>query len=172
MTPNKVVDAGTALTSGVMDWDPKYAVGVEQIDQQHQELFARIGRLEAAMRKGEREEVSRMLEFLGEYVVEHFGCEEREMKERAFPFFSIHKAAHDQFVQRFQEIKAEYAATGETPWLSIKVHKVVMTWLREHILGMDQRLATHLKAPVGSRKVSAAVAVAAQAVAGKAHKPR
>ncbi len=154
-----------------MDWDPRFAVGVPQIDQQHQELFARIGRLDAAMRKGEREEVSRMLGFLGEYVVEHFGCEEREMKAHAFPFFTIHKTAHDRFVQQFLEIKAEYEATGETPWLSIKVHKVVMKWLREHILGMDQQLAHHLNAPVGARaRVPAAVAVAAPKPAQR--KPR
>ena len=113
-----------------------------------------------------------MLAFLGEYVVEHFGCEEREMKAHAFPFFTIHKAAHDRFVQQFQEIKAEYEATGETPWLSIKVHKVVMTWLREHILGMDQQLAQHLNAPVGAgpRACPAAVAVAAAKPATR--KPR
>lgn len=133
-----------------MEWEARFEVGVEEIDRQHKELFARVGRLEDAMRAGDPKVVSEMLEFLGGYVVEHFGCEEREMKRRAYPFFAIHKGVHDRFVELFLKIKAEYEATGETPWLTIKVHKVVVAWLHTHILGMDQQLARYLSAPASA----------------------
>lgn len=45
---------------------------------------------------------------------------------------------------QFLETKHEYETSGATVWLSIRVHKVVMTWLREHILGMDQQLGKFL----------------------------
>ena len=145
-----------------MKWEARFEVGVEEIDRQHQELFARVGRLEAAMRAGDRNAVGEMLGFLGEYVVEHFACEEREMKERAYPFFALHKGVHDHFVELFLKIRAEYEATGATPWLATQVHSVVVAWLHTHILGMDQQLARYLCAPVSTHPACVARAVSSR----------
>jgi hemerythrin len=60
-------------------WTDSLAVGIPEIDQQHQELFLRLERLLRGIVGGEREEVGRLLEFLGDYVVRHFGAEERWM---------------------------------------------------------------------------------------------
>ncbi|HEY6099471.1 MAG TPA: hemerythrin domain-containing protein, partial [Anaeromyxobacter sp.] len=58
-----------------LDFDPVLFTGVDEIDAQHRELFDRIGRLlEASRHRRSREEVVRLLEFLGAYVVEHFAA--------------------------------------------------------------------------------------------------
>jgi hemerythrin len=137
-----------------MQWEKRFEVGVEEIDRQHQELFSRVDKLQHAMQAGDKKVVGELLDFLGGYVVEHFACEEREMKARGYPFLAIHKGVHDRFVELFLKIKAEYEATGETPWLAIKVHSVVVAWLHTHILGMDQQLARYLCAPVGTHPSS------------------
>ncbi|MDP1829817.1 MAG: bacteriohemerythrin [Archangium sp.] len=135
-----------------MQWETRFELGVEEIDRQHQELFARVGRLEASLREGDHQQVVEMLDFLGDYVVEHFGCEERKMKETGYPFFAIHKGVHDRFVELFLQIKAEYQQTGETAWLAIKVHKVMVAWLHTHILGMDQQFGRYLSAPAATHR--------------------
>lgn len=135
-----------------MKWETRFELGVEQIDRQHQELFARVDRLEAALRAGEHKRVVELLDFLGSYVVEHFGCEERTMKETGYPFFAIHKGVHDRFLELLLQIKAEYLQTGETAWLAIKVHKVMVAWLHTHILGMDQQLGRFLSAPAEAHR--------------------
>lgn len=129
-----------------MEWTPRYSIGVKAIDEQHQELFRRIDRLDAAMRTGNRDEVTELLAFLGTYVVQHFGDEEREMVATGYPLHFLHKATHDRFVAQFLEIKRDFDASGATAWLSIRVHKVVTQWLKQHILGMDQELGKFLLA--------------------------
>lgn len=64
-----------------MMWKDKYRIGVELIDTQHQELFKRVSDfLQSVQEKGDWEEktaaVRETLEFMQNYVVEHFNDEE------------------------------------------------------------------------------------------------
>ena len=48
----------------LVKWTPEYAVGVEEIDRQHQELFSRINDLLEACQRGEgKQEVGKVLSF-------------------------------------------------------------------------------------------------------------
>lgn len=129
-----------------IQWDRSLAVGVRIIDEQHQELFARVRVLRDALVRDDRGEVGRMLVFLGDYVVRHFGTEEREMLRTSFPGYMAHKAAHDAFVKELQSISATYVRSGATPWLTLRLNGTVRDWLVQHILGMDQELGKHLAA--------------------------
>ena len=58
-------------------WKDKYRIGVELIDRQHQELFNRVSNfLQAVEGEGTWEEkleqVTSTMEFMQNYVVEHF----------------------------------------------------------------------------------------------------
>jgi hemerythrin len=127
-------------------WTPGLSVGVAEIDEQHQELFARIDRLLEGMRVGDRSEIARLFEFLGEYVVSHFAMEERWMKSTRYPDFAVHKAAHDRFVKDYVELKLQFQTKGPIAAVSIKVNQWLGDWLKAHIAGTDLRLARHLLA--------------------------
>lgn len=99
------------------------------------------------MRANEPSEVTRMLDFLGVYVVKHFHEEELLLEAQKYPRLAQHKQAHDHFIQELLAMKSAFAATGETMSLSTLVHSFMMTWLRQHILVMDLELAGHLNKP-------------------------
>lgn len=133
----------------MIKWTPALAVGHATIDTQHQELFRRLEQLLTAMMKGDKAEIGRLFEFLGAYVVEHFGAEERLMVEHAYPEYAAHKAAHERFVADYTALKAAMgAAGGGSAAITIKVQNWCGDWLKAHIAGTDQKLAAFL----GQRK--------------------
>ena len=65
-----------------LQWTVALATSVGEIDDQHKELFDRVNSLLAAigLNKG-RQEMEQVIQFLTEYVVLHFGTEERYMQK-------------------------------------------------------------------------------------------
>jgi len=127
-------------------WDRNLETGNEEIDGQHRELFHRIDKLLAASReKRSREEVGQTLTFLGDYVVQHFGAEERMMGAAAYPDLEAHRAEHARFVQEFGILYREFKAEGPTTLFIIRVGNRVTNWLREHIYRTDRQLVEYLR---------------------------
>jgi hemerythrin-like metal-binding protein len=82
-----------------IEWNDNLATGVSEIDAQHKELFKRINVLfEACSKRKGRAEVGNLLKFLEEYVVVHFGTEEKYMTMFNYPEYSSHKEEHTNFV--------------------------------------------------------------------------
>ena len=128
-------------------FDPALETGDAEIDAMHRELFNRIDRLLASSReRRSREEVTRTLAFLGDYVVRHFAAEERRMEETAYPGMLAHKAEHARFVQEFSILYGEFMAEGPSSLFVIRIGNRVTTWLREHIYRTDRALVEHLRA--------------------------
>lgn len=130
----------------VIEWTPSLSVGVAEIDAQHQEMFRRAERLIVALRTGDRSEVQPLLEFLADYVIEHFEAEEREMRAAGFPEYAAHKAAHDAFRRDFEELAGEVQRSGASPLAALTLHNWISDWLRRHIAGVDQELGRFLLA--------------------------
>jgi hemerythrin len=126
--------------------DPLLLTGLDAIDDQHRELFARIGQLvEASKNHRSREEVVRLLEFLGGYVVDHFAAEEQIMQEVSYPRLGGHRAEHLQFVKELGILRHELKSEGPSNLFVIRVGNRVTEWLREHIYRTDRILADWLK---------------------------
>jgi hemerythrin len=78
-----------------VSWNESLATGSATIDQQHRKLFAEIAALADAMKRGKgRHEIHTLLDFLGQYVVEHFREEEKLMEELNCPAAAVNKQAH------------------------------------------------------------------------------
>lgn len=130
----------------MLEFDPVLLVGVDEIDDQHRELFQRIGQLlEASRNRRSREEVVRLLEFLGGYVVEHFAAEERTMELSAYPRIEGHRAEHRQFMKDLEILRHELQSEGPTNLFVIRVGNRVTEWLREHIYRTDKLLGEWLR---------------------------
>jgi hemerythrin len=129
-----------------LELDPALITGVDEIDAQHRELFQRLDALlEASRKKRSREEVIRMLEFLGSYVVAHFASEERTMETEGCPQLEAHRAEHRQLVSEIEILRHELKSEGPSPLFVIRVGNRVTQWLREHIYRTDRRLAEWLR---------------------------
>lgn len=128
-------------------WTPELAVGVEQIDEQHRELFRRAGALFVASRDGSGPlAVVRTLAFLGEYVVAHFADEEALMRDVGYPDLAAHAAEHAGFLARFQRLRAGFARGGADADLADDVEREVSAWLRQHVSGSDRSIGEHVRA--------------------------
>ncbi len=130
----------------MLELDPALLTGDEEIDRQHRELFERVGTLlDAAKNRRSREEVVRMLEFLGGYAVDHFAAEERAMERSAYPEIAAHRLEHRQFVRGLEILRHELKSEGPTRFFVIRVGNRVTAWLREHIYRTDRLLAEWLR---------------------------
>jgi hemerythrin len=130
----------------MLEFDPILLTGVDDIDRQHREVFARVGALlDAARNRRSKEEVLRMMEYLGEYAVEHFAAEEGEMQRTEYPRAEAHRLEHRQLVKELEVLRHELATEGPSVLFVIRVGNRVTEWLREHIYRTDKLLAEWLR---------------------------
>ena len=130
-----------------LEWIDSLASGSGEIDGQHKELFSRVNRLLTAFEKGTvgREEVSKIVQFLTEYVVFHFGTEEKFMEKYRYSNTVQHKAQHQMFVNSFLKLKERMLMEGINPGLGRDMKELVVDWLLNHIKYSDRALGMYLK---------------------------
>jgi hemerythrin len=127
-------------------WSETYATGIKSVDDQHKELFQAVDRLLSACSAGKgKEEVGKIMDFLGEYVVIHFGHEEDLQKKHAYPGYQTHKKLHDEFIAVFGELKNRFEQEGSTLSMVTSINKTVVDWLIKHIGQVDKELGRYLK---------------------------
>ncbi len=127
-------------------WTSDLATGVDDIDDQHKELFRRINNLLAACTQGEgRKEVDKVIAFLEDYVIEHFSEEERHMNERSYPEYGRHKAQHLEFMENLRELKEQFETEGPGVHIVVSTNRMVIDWLTNHIRKEDKALGAFLR---------------------------
>ena len=74
----------------MIEWNKRLATGIDEIDDQHKELFSRINLLMEACNVGKgREEVAHLLQFLSTYIRVHFDSEEQIQIESGYPGYAL-----------------------------------------------------------------------------------
>lgn len=131
-----------------MFWKDKYEVGVELIDCQHKELFKRVEDFIKVIRSttlGEEkaQKVNETLEFMKEYVVEHFRDEEEYQIKIGYSDYEKHKQIHDSMVSFVLEVSEEYEKNGYNNALIQKFAGRLLTWLINHVAAEDQKIADY-----------------------------
>ncbi|HTN50785.1 MAG TPA: hemerythrin family protein [Anaeromyxobacter sp.] len=126
--------------------DQALLTGDPQIDAQHRELFSRVDRLLHASRERRREEVARLIDYLGDYVVSHFAAEERIMEASRYPGLEAHRLEHRRFLEELGALRREFLADGPGPLFVIRIGNRVTAWLREHVYRVDRSLVEWLRA--------------------------
>jgi hemerythrin len=100
-----------------------------------------VNRLHRACRAGAgREEMLKMLHFLGGYAQDHFRHEEAVMEENHCPAGDTNKSAHRQFLQDYGKLVEIVKRDGATTSVLLQVKTMVSDWLRNHICSVDTRL--------------------------------
>jgi hemerythrin len=127
-----------------MAWTPALALGIDEIDAQHQELYRRAAGLVEGMGAGDPAAVGSLFDYLGDYAAEHFAAEERLMQESQFPGFNIHRAAHVRFVRDLIALRRLHEESGASAAVVVKARTWLSEWLRSHIGIIDQGLARHM----------------------------
>ncbi|HHU63320.1 MAG TPA: hemerythrin family protein [Clostridiales bacterium] len=129
-----------------IQWTEDLAVGVDMIDRQHQKLFEKINNLLDACSAGKgRAVVGDMIDFLGDYVEEHFSFEEQYMIKYNYPGYKAHRALHEEFKKNFSQLKDKLEEDGANTYIVILTNRVVIDWLNKHIGIVDKELGRYLK---------------------------
>jgi hemerythrin-like metal-binding protein len=125
------------------NWDDKYSVNIQEIDDQHRKLFAYINEIYEAMKVGHGKDViGRVLSGLVRYTKEHFAAEETLMKSKGYANYHSHKSQHDAFSRKVEEFE-EHLRTNKSA-LTIEVSRFLKEWLQNHILKTDMQYVPYL----------------------------
>jgi len=138
-------------------WTPALAIGVPEIDQQHQELFARIERLVDGVARGDAVQIELLLDFLGGYAEKHFGAEERWMIRSAYPSYLRHKSEHERFIRDYERMRLEYRDKGPNALVGMRVNNWIGEWLKGHISHSDMELGRYLAAKLSSQDLAGGI---------------
>ncbi len=136
-------------------WKDKYKIGVELIDGQHRELFGRVSNfLQAVQGQGDwdekLEQVKSTMEFMQNYVVEHFEAEEVFQREIDFPEYETHKRIHDDFKATVNNYAETFSKDGCSQELVQEFGAKLMTWLIMHVAAADQRIGAFVREQGGT----------------------
>lgn len=127
-------------------WTEDLATNVFAIDTQHKELFNIINDLLDAAKRGEaKNKIMKVVDFLEDYVREHFSMEETLMTEKAYPHIAAHKKQHEEFKKSVSDFKSKVMEEGVTLSITISITHVLVEWLTKHIRQVDKEMAKHLR---------------------------
>ncbi|MDI6617845.1 MAG: bacteriohemerythrin [Clostridiales bacterium] len=128
-------------------WTKNLEVGIEDIDNQHKELFKRIDDLfNACNAKLGKQEIGHTLDYLCDYVHTHFQNEEQYQRKYNYPEYPMHAKIHEQFLNEVNDLKSEFDKNGPTLGFIIKFNKKVVDWLINHIGKLDKKFGEFVKA--------------------------
>lgn len=127
-------------------WDKTLETGNLAIDEQHKSLINAVNDLLNACSQGKgRSEVDKTLKFLQDYVVKHFGDEEKLQIKSNYPDYKAHKEKHEDFKKSVNEIVQGFNKSGASIQLVAQVNFAVSGWLISHIKTEDKKVAAHIK---------------------------
>lgn len=121
-------------------WDGSLDTGHRAIDIQHKYLVDIINELAEAIEEGKgAEKVKAILHLLQYYTEWHFGREEKCMDENRCPFAEANQQAHRQFIDSLTAFREEYAQSGGSDDIALRMYRTLTEWLVVHIKKIDVR---------------------------------
>lgn len=146
---NTLTSSVTNLTDDkdLIRWDPKFALGIPYIDEQHKHLVELCNKLYtevlASRLKYENDKnaqwqnaMAGTLKECVNYVATHFSNEEKIMKLVGYEQFSEHKNRHDEFTKKVLETAKGFESMDFSD--AIKFCKFLYEWILSHIAHEDK----------------------------------
>jgi len=125
-------------------WHPDYAIGVEDVDREHQRLFSLIEAVwSAASMDSGQNDVEELIGQLVSYTSYHFDREEELMRNIGYPFLAEHQREHEALRQRVYEIRSRSKA-GDAP-AATDLANLMAAWLKCHTTTTDRRIGSYMR---------------------------
>lgn len=129
----------------LLAWRDEFRIGIDEVDEEHEQLIGLINALHAALR-GERSG-ERVEEFLGEIYADisaHFALEERIMRSHRYDALAAHKADHERLLDVLRDLMDEQAGGAILDEQAFADR--LAEWFSGHFRTHDARLHRHLQA--------------------------
>jgi len=132
-------------TTAMLLWDDKFATGSPTIDEQHRQLIRHLNQFEGLLVQTnptvqEIAFIIQFLEFLENYVADHFSFEEKCMESYRCPAHAKNVEAHAHFKQLFQRFKTHTQKDGFRLAMLVELNQTINAWVQDHILRVDTQL--------------------------------
>lgn len=128
-----------------INWDWTLDIGIDSIDNQHRELFNRLDQLLTAIQDGDgHDEVIKTLDFLENYVIQHFNEEEELQNKINYPLLNIQHAQHEEFKVDLKEFRSIFETQGPSTLLALSIEEKLVNWFKNHIINLDKDLGDFL----------------------------
>lgn len=128
----------------LMVWGPKFLLGMDSIDQQHEKLIQLINKLYKAMKlKRGLKATEDILNGMQEYTITHFTFEEALFKKHSYPQTEAHLENHGIFIDKITELRSELEKGNAA--LAIDLMAFLMDWFKQHILTTDKKYIPFLE---------------------------
>jgi hemerythrin-like metal-binding protein len=137
-----------AETTGevAFEWTAELSVGVEDIDNQHKELILINRKLfDIVNRKESLQHVGMAVDFLREYIIDHFQMEELYMEKYGYPDIEKHKSQHQEFINDFKTYENIYYENIVEPHMVLELKILINNWLVSHVAKTDKDMGKFLK---------------------------
>ena len=130
-----------------LEWRLELQSGNNEIDQQHQELFAIGNRLINLSLDGtNQEEIMKQLELLLSHTASHFDCEEKILEQVGYPDVRHHAEIHKELVSKALRLRESYE-NGDikaSAFFSFVADDVILN----HMINEDTKFFPYLKKSV------------------------
>ncbi|MDH3392615.1 MAG: hemerythrin family protein [Desulfobulbaceae bacterium] len=130
-----------------LEWRREFLVGVQDVDAQHQQLFAMLSALYTAIeRHADEDDLLQTIDGLLVYLKEHFSREEALL--RSHPRWDEHHRQHWRFTEKVLVFLREFKrrkGRGEHNSLALEIYDFLCGWLRAHIVEVDRRYFAELR---------------------------
>lgn len=128
-----------------LEWDEKYSVGIQVIDNQHKTMFSTINKLiDVVGNDPDESELKEIIQYLLEYKRLHFATEERYFEQAHYVGALEHVEAHKKFGEKLAEIQEKCG--GDMVMLTFELVDFLEDWLIDHLMDMDQKYKEPLQA--------------------------
>ena len=141
----------TETTADPFAFTDAYKTGIELVDDEHCRLFEIIKEtndlIHEELLHDKYDEIVRLLTELKNYTEFHFHDEEVLMERIQYPGLAAQKRAHSAFVDKLVDIDLsdlDDIDNNQQTYLNDLV-QFLLTWLVNHIMGMDKKIAVYMK---------------------------
>lgn len=129
-----------------IDWSDLLSVGIDQMDDEHKELFVRINKLLSALVGGDEDySIVEIVSFINEYIDFHFRDEEKMLERHNYPKIKEHKKLHATYEAEFAKIEEKLIQGDFDATLLIEIQDKVVNWLLNHIAKVDKQYGEYIK---------------------------
>ncbi|MCW5664609.1 MAG: hemerythrin domain-containing protein [Piscinibacter sp.] len=127
------------MNAPTLEWSEALQLELPQMDDTHREFVDLLAAVQAA----DDTDLTTHWNTLVAHTVEHFGQEDRWMRETGYASGNCHAVQHQVVLQVMRE-GATRAAAGDLPLLRLIAGELAQ-WFPQHAQSMDAGLALHLR---------------------------
>ncbi len=128
----------------------KYSVGIEELDNQHKELFSIFNDLYESYNsdKNDNLKLKNIFYRLIDFMFKHIESEETIMEKYNYPRLNEHKELHNSFKERITKYYDKYRFSTEYENMSVITPELVLylyNWITFHTTNFDLDYGYYLK---------------------------